>query len=327
MTGKKATATAAAILCSTLTAGPLLPQASGRCEAAPLAPLFARETTCPVARAAGIALVRAVFYRTLVTGIVLFWLVMIGLLVRVELFPDKGDLLPVPLTHVAKLIFMHQQPSDLVLYNAQRVRLGTLHLQPQREKSAASDGVVLNILDGTGATTLNLPGLPSQRMTFHFSLKFSEAEELKHFEWAASIRTLNLGAARKNTDPSLGIEFDGTPALDQFHYLVRRDKVVEKEASGTSETLLADPDLSFLGFDPRAVIERWQPDRRGAAGQLAVTAHRGTLRFNGEDIETYVISLKYADSLESTVHVSQLGQVLSVKTFAGYNLYDEALNP
>ena len=35
----------------------------------------------------------------------------------------------------------------------------------------------------------------------------------------------------------------------------------------------------------------------------------------------------YADSLESTIHISQLGQILSVKSFTGYNLYDEALTP
>ena len=269
------------------------------------------------------------FHRALLTGIVLFWLVMTGLLVRVELFPGDGDLLPVPLEHIERLIFLHQQPSDLVLYNGLRQRLGNVRIQPQRVKNAEANGAgFVNLITGTGATALTIPGLPSGRMTFRFSTELNDAQQMQRFEWAANLH------APKQTESSLGIQFDGQPPLNRFHYTVHRGQILEKEASGTPAELLSDPDLAALGFDPRVVLEQWEARQHGAkaagggiASQLAVNARRGSLRFNGEEIETFVITVRYADSLESTIHISQLGQILSVKTFTGYNLYDETLTP
>lgn len=276
------------------------------------------------------------FHRALNTAIILFWLLMTGLLVRVELFPDRGELLPIPVTHIVKLIFLHQQPSSLFLYNPQRQRLGEFHLQPQRVKNPDANGTeFLNLLGGSGATTVRFPGVPNGRMTFRFSMELSEKYEVQRFDWSATLHTPgDKGPDGKKTSTSVGFEFDGRPAHDDYHYLIRIGDKVEKEASGTMASLLADPHLSVMGFDPRAVLDQWEARQRNPPGSAApapnpveVTARRGMLHFNGDDIETFLLTLRYQDSYETTIHLSQLGQVLSVKTFAGYNLYDDALVP
>ncbi len=279
-----------------------------------------------VASRLGRALVRAVFYRTFIAGIVLFWLVMTGLLVRVEMFPDKGDLLPVPVAHVGRLVFLHQQPSALVLYNPQRQRLGTVQLEPQRTRDASGERFI-NVLRGTGNTVLSLPGLPNGRMTYTFQVQWNDAQQLQSFDWSATLHTPKNLQSPDQREPAWGIKFDGRPPLNQFHYLIRRDDAVEKEASGTPAELLADPDLAVLGFDPRTIMEQVQARQTGAASQVAVTAHRGSLHFNGDEVETFVLNARYADSLDTTIHVSQLGQILMVKTFTGYDLYDDTLTP
>ena len=53
--------------------------------------------------------------RFLSISIVLFWLTMTGLLVRMELWPNHSSLRSIPIEHVAKLMWLHEQASDLIV--------------------------------------------------------------------------------------------------------------------------------------------------------------------------------------------------------------------
>lgn len=274
--------------------------------------------------ASAFALVRAVFHRSLITGITLFWLVMTGLLLRVELFPERGDLLPVPIPYVAKLIFLHQQPSDLVLY-LKKERLGNVHLVPQLAKDPDNPAhEIVELINCTGAVAVRVPGVPYKRATFRLNGELTRRHELRGFDCA-----ITMHAPQQAPEDVMTIQFDGRPPRDEYHYFVRRGKLTLKENSGTIAALLDDPDLQVFPFDPRALIDQSikSADGPGATSRMSLNAHRGTLHFNGEDLETYVVTVRLADALESTIHVSQLGQILAVKTFADYALYDEALTP
>ena len=264
------------------------------------------------------------FHRSLITGIILFWLVMTGLLLRVELFPERGDLLPVPIPYIAKLIFVHQQPSDLILY-LKKERLGNVHLVTQLAKDPEdpSHGIV-ELVGCTGAVALRLPGVPYKRATFRFNTELTLRHEMRSFECVTTLYT-----PQQAPEDVLTIQFDGRPPRDEYHYVIHHGTRTDKENSGTVAALLDDPDLQVFPFDPRALIKQAMSSAAGrdAAGRMSLSAHRGTLHFNGEDLETYVVAIRLADSLESTIHVSQLGQILAVNTFAGYDLYDEALTP
>ncbi len=243
----------------------------------------------------------------------MFWGWMTALLVRLEWAPGEGQMLTVPTAHVWKLVFRHEEASDLTLFNG-RQRLGTLHLQP---KQRSASGGPFHQLTGTGAFALDLPGLTGERMVLHGTLDLDEREEIQHVELAANFHE------PKQKLPGITVVFDGQPPRSQWHYSIRRGEDILKEKSGTMETLLDDPDLRVTGFDPQVFSQMG----RQQATATTVTARHGTLHLNGEDVETYVVTVRQGDGLESSVHLNQLGQILAVKTFLGYDLYDEAFAP
>ena len=255
-------------------------------------------------------------YRALTAVIVAFWLVMTAMLVRVEFAPNDSNLLPVPPEHVFKQMFLHEQASDLVLCHG-RDRLGVFHLQP-KHLPTAPDGPA-NMVTFTGNFSLSLPGgPPNQRLNLHGSLDLDNRQAVRRFDFKAYLHE------PKQTLPSLGFALDGLPGSNQCHYQVLRADVVQKEASGTPAQLLDDPDLRVLGFDPRPMLVNAGQQQ---AASTKLTARRSSIRSNGEVIETYLLTIQHAESIESTIQVSQLGQILIVKTFAGYDLYDETLTP
>ena len=257
------------------------------------------------------------FYRAFALGIIAFWLLMMALLVRVEYAVDEASLLPVPADYVWNLIFLHEQPSDLVLYH-QRQRIGSIHLQPSHLPNATGDVTTpVRVLSGSASLAASLPGLNSQNITVRGALEMDAHDTAQRFGFNASIHT-----ARRTT-PGVTIVLDGEPARQQWHYQLRQGEKVLQEASGTPAVLLDALDLRSLGFDPTVAMQAVQQQMAAAT----VKARRGALHTDGEDIECYLVTARQAESLEATIYVSQLGQILAVKTFTGYDLYDENITP
>ena len=265
-------------------------------------------------------------YRLAAAAIFLFWLVMTGLLVRTECFPGSSDLLPVPTNKLFTLMFVHEQASDLVLFQ-DRARIGNLHLQPHR--FPPSVGPARDLLTLNGSTLLHLPGLESQHLTFRANFEMDDQNAVRHFELTATISELTPASLRQTgtplpkPPPSLVIALDGQPALNHYHYAVRRGDSLEAEQAGTPAELLDQPELRGLGLSPAVLSGLLR--QQGAS--TTATARRGVLRGKGEDIETYDVTIRQAETVAATVQLSQLGQILAVKTAAGYSLLDESLAP
>ena len=267
-----------------------------------------------------------VLYRLVAAAILLFWLVMTGLLVRTECFPGGSDLLPVPPNKLFMLMFLHEEASDLVLFQ-DRERLGNLQLQPHR--FPASAGPARDLLTINGSTLLHLPGLDSQHLTFRANLELDDQNAVRHFELTSTISELTPNVLRRSgaplpkPPPSLVIAIDGQPLLNHYHYAVRRGTAPPLEQAGTPAELLDQPELRALGLSPAVLSGLLR--QQGASTE--VTARRGVLRGKGEDIETYDVTIRQAETVAATVQLSQLGQILAVKTAAGYSLLDETLAP
>ena len=257
------------------------------------------------------------FYRALAVGIVAFWLLMMALLVSVEFFSGESGLLPVPTEYVWKLIFLNEQSSSLVLYN-QNQRIGDFRFQP-RHLSTGTDGTggPVRLLTGIGNMTLTVPGLGVQSISLRGSLELDAQNIVRIFTLNAAFHEVGQHTPRWN------LVLDGHPALDQWHYQLRRGEVAQQENSGTSAILLDALDLRSLGIDPKAVMQASQQQ----AAHATITARRGVLHIKGEDIESYVVRAQQGEFLETTMYVSQLGQILAVKSSSGYDLYDDAFNP
>ncbi len=87
--------------------------------------------------------------------------------------------------------------------------------------------------------------------------------------------------------------------------------------------MLGALDVAPWGFDPGPFF---RPNRSKRA-TAKLTARRGVLHTDSEDVEAFVVTIHRGETLETTVYVSQLGQILAIKTFGGYDLYDDALSP
>ena len=257
-----------------------------------------------------------VLYRLSVAAIVAFWLLMAALLVRTELLPSRADSLPVPVGYVGRLVFRHELASDLVLFRQRRRGDGNFHLQPKRLTPNDARGGGGNLLNVSGNFLLNLPGATGQRMVFHGVLETDDSGEVRHVDFSVSLHQ------PRQTAPGVTLHVDGSPAQRQWHYQMARGGETLHEGSGTPEQLLENFDLRAYGIDP-GVFSRVGPQ----AASVRLTAQRGKLRVGEDDIDTYVVTIHHSDALETTIHVSQLGQVLAVKTFLGFDLYDETISP
>lgn len=258
------------------------------------------------------------FHRLAAAGIILFWLVMTGLLVRSQWLPHSGGQMAVPPAHVFKEIFLHEQASDLALYRS-RQRLGTFHLQPRRDPVTKTPGVTHSVVI-TGGSSLDFFGLPSQRVILHGVFELNAAHAVCRFEVAATIREL------RQKEPSLGVTVDGAPGEGRYHYLIRSGETVQKEGTGTVEELLGDSLWQSFGFDPRPLLHQALAPPATAAAAAQLEATRATIPYNGEVIDTYLVTVRGA-GLEATLQTTQQGQILAITTGAGYNFYDEALAP
>ena len=256
------------------------------------------------------------FYRTIVAVIIVFWVGMSALLIRTQYFSSGGEALPVPVEFVTRLMFHHEQAADLVPYSQQHRLDGYLHLQP-KHLSHGEDGhsAPLDLLSGSGSFALTLPGTNPQRVTLRGIVEIDGQQQLQHLEMTASLH--EPGQAGQG----LNLAVDGSPARDEWHYILKQAGVVVREDTGPLARLIAaaDPHLPGLNLSGFEQLQRQQ------ASSTRYSAHRGVLRLNGENIETYVITIQHGETLESTINFNQLGQILAVKTFAGYDLYDEQL--
>src|SRR5438270_10274709 len=122
-------------------------------------------------------------YRLLATTIVLFWITMTALLVRNELGPGDTSLREVPVAHVAKMIFAHEQASDLVLYN-ENVVVGHLRIQP---RIRTGDG--RRKLEFSGTLQLALPGTTGhEHVAWSGDLETDRELDAQLFKLAVSYR-------------------------------------------------------------------------------------------------------------------------------------------
>jgi hypothetical protein len=267
-----------------------------------------------------------VFSRLAAAVIILFWLVMTGLLVRMQCFPGASELLPVPADHLFKLAFQHEQPSDLILFQGQD-RVGNFQVQPHRFPPSAGDA--RNQLALTGFMDLHLPGVDAHHMTLRGVFDLDDRDAVRRFELTATLPQpapaphWHAGAAPAPRPPSLVIVLEGEPAISRYHYVVRQGDVVDAEQTGTPAELLDLPELHDLGIDPAAIGGILQQQ----AAAMEVTARRSVMHAKGEDMDTYEVSLRQSGTLQATIQLSQLGQILEVKTNAGYSLLDATLAP
>ena len=233
---------------------------------------------------------------------------MMVLLMRSELWPDHSSLRTVPIDKVAKLMWFHHEPTDLVVWS-DGMRVGHLHLQP---KVRESDGA--RLLEYSGNVQVHLPGSPRHRISWSGVADFDA-----NFQMTGLL--LGLDMKDVSTDHA---EIRVTPAENLAHFRVLTVLGVELESSEYSlderglKKILKQVDLDPALYDTL---------RSPGAATPKVSAQESSLVIHHERAKTYLIEVRQGGQTLLEAHISELGTVLRVKTLVGYSLAPDDLLP
>jgi hypothetical protein len=228
-------------------------------------------------------------------------------LIRLYLHPETSDILSVPLEHVAKQVFLHQQQSNLTIYqNGQRV--GGTMLRPHRV-----DDKGLRVIDFSGTLTLRLPFTAQQRIAWHGGVQMNRAFNLQ-----------DVDLHFVSHDPPLTTELHYTPERKLASYSVKQGNQMITASSLTLDQAGVESFLQNLGVDPSMIT---QATAQAANNTARVTAREGQLLIHGERTDVFHITVFQNETPMIEADISQLGQILAVKTALGYSMAPEDLTP
>ncbi len=247
-------------------------------------------------------------HRLFITGIVFFWLLMTGALVQVWLDPASSEVLAVPVEHVVRQIFAHEQPSSLsILQGGQRI--GTLTLRPRHFDA---EGVCS--VDFSGNVMIAFPFLPKQTFVWRGSARMSQSFTLRNLR-------LHIDAPGQKATTDLEIDPGQNRALCSVRQRDGEPVVTEipLDPKGAGKA------LETLGVDP-AVVEQIAVGAKGGStpfGPLSVTARQSETEIEGERIQSYQVAARQNDSPLIEADISHLGQILGIKTIFGFTFAPE----
>lgn len=239
--------------------------------------------------------------RLLAVGIVLFWGVMTTLLVRQTVAPSRSAFFELPVAYVTGLIFRGGQESHLVIeQDGQPV--GYWHFTPRITPAGLPE------LAHEGSLAVRLPFTASWRVTWEGHAHFDPALQL-----TGGDLTLNV----KEQEAHLELHWTGS---DVQYTLQQAQAAV---ATGTLHGAADLPNLlAGLGLDPAM----FDPKKTAPGAETAtLTARRATLPLRHDRLDTYLLALRQGATLLGEFHISQLGQILYVRTDFGYTMTADEL--
>jgi hypothetical protein len=248
-------------------------------------------------------------YRAAMVLVVLFWAAMWTLLIRSELRPQETALRAVRPELVLRQVFQQGQPSDLFIKSG-ATRNGHLRLSPKTDEQTGA-----HTLDFLGSMQVDFPSAPSQRAYWDGSIAMSPDFALLHLRGNFSLRQ---PGAHLPPGSSLQVEVD--PARNEGRYRLSFGDEAPFEETFTLDQAGLNLLLQRWGVDP-------QLTRAVSPGGLKVapeiTARLARLPVGKEQAETFLVTVKNQGQTLLELHISQLGQILHVKTLLGWELTPE----
>lgn len=241
-------------------------------------------------------------------SIVLFWMVMTFLLVRNEIAPDHSTVREVPLWHVLKLVYLHEQPSDLTILNGQAT-VGSIRLQPRIDRENN-----LRCLDISGDFRIELGVGQKSRFSGLGLFEMTPAFDLRHTKWNVAM-----------TEPAhVRMEIERYADQPTTRFLVKSGEqtLAEGEVPEGESGLTSMARQFGMADAVNSIISQ-----KNQQTPPTIRARQSTLTFRGERTDTYLITVEQNGQNLIEAHVSQLGQVLLAKTLIGYSMRLDSYGP
>jgi hypothetical protein len=249
-------------------------------------------------------------YRTVAALIVIFWMVMTTLLIRNEVNPEDSRLREVPITLVLKLLFLHEQPSDLRIY-AGGTPVGHVRFQPRNNKDTGE-----RIVEFTGSIQVQAPD--RRRLSWDGTLRMTPSYELVRSDWGVTLQ-----------DPGFMRLEVRTKADEPFaHIMIRsKDRILQEMDVALSEAGLTNLAQQFgVGGEIFAVLQQAKAQAKTQTNPT-IRARQSSIRYRGERTETYLVSIEHNGQTLIQCQFSQLGQILQAKSPLGYTMQPDDLLP
>jgi hypothetical protein len=228
---------------------------------------------------------------------------MMTALIRLQLFPESSELLAVPVNHVLNLVFTHGQTSALNIFE-NGAPAGSIALRPHVEKTG-------NQFDSSGYVFVHFPGIPHQRVAWKSSTELDPAYRLRHWDLNLTLR-----------EPLSEIELSFDPAQQLASYRVKQNEQIIADSSLNLNDLANDPMIKDFGMDPKVLVAM-----QHNFTAPSIDAKRSSVTLKNEKIEAYQLRIRQEQTVLAEIYISQLGQVLSVKTAFGYTLSSDDTSP
>lgn len=243
--------------------------------------------------------------------IVGFWIVMTTLLIQLERRPDESGLLTLPSSHVFKTMFMHQQISELIVTQAGKA-VGTLMLHPKSDPGTNERSLVFS-----GGVSFQPPGAPKkQRLSWDGEVVMDPSYKMTR---------MNLSASLQDSPYHVRLSIDPSKETAAYEVLAG-NRAFKHSTIPLSEEGVASLLRDELGIDP-AMMSGMMQSLPVSLGSPHLYAKQTELKIRkGENVVAYLLTVKSGETTFAEIYVSQLGQVLTAKTFLGYDFATEGLS-
>lgn len=236
--------------------------------------------------------------RLFIVGIVGFWLTMTTLLVRMQIAPRDSSLSHIPLAHILRILFEHEQASDLNVSSG-GLRYGSIVVRPSIDPDNDQ-----RLLFYGGSTLLRASYLPHDRLSLEGQLTLDPKLQVLAATGSLTLREgqMKLSYIYDQTQKTF------TYALEEGARIVRSETVVLDRPG-------LDNLLRSLDIDP-AIVD----STVASTSAPTLTAHYSKFNYREEQVDAYCLVLKRENTTLAEIFVSQLGQILLVKTPFGLQL-------
>ena len=248
-------------------------------------------------------------HRLVATCIIAFWVAMTSLLVIQQMYPETANINAVPMPFVGKLVFQHQQSSDLNIYDKEK-DVGYMHLQPRVDTATGA-----RFLELSGNIVYTLPGAGGKRIAWSGNIEMDSAFNTKHIHLSLSLQ-----------GPGEQLVLNITPATKTVHYTVRSAKVIVDENTITLDEKGIASLLTQAGISPALLAQVSGSNAAQFAPEFS--AQQSSVSINGETASTFLLTMKVGGQPLIEAHLSQLGQVIKAAVPAfGYHLAPHNVRP
>ncbi len=248
-------------------------------------------------------------HRLAATCIIAFWIAMTSLLVIQQMYPETANINAVPVSFLGRLVFQHQQSSDLSIYEKEK-NVGFLHLQPRVDNVTGA-----RIIELSGNTVFTLPGGDSKRIAWHGNIEMDST---------FATTQIHLGISLQG--PGQQLVLDITPTKKKVHYVVKNDGAVTDEDTLTLDEKGITTLLTQAGISP--VMLSSFTKENAAQFTPEFSAQQSSVSISGETASTILLTMKIGGQPLIEAHLSQLGQVLKAAApVFGYRLAPHNVAP